>query len=102
MREEEEDPLSPMARVFQSREIDYCAVTMIGFKTKIKPDVVIDALKYNVSKHPRFSSKLVHTYTYLHTDVPLYKHLLSRLIGAFDTIWFRFYFIIYFPENNTI
>ncbi|CAN7005419.1 unnamed protein product [Brassica rapa subsp. trilocularis] len=58
MREEEEEPLSPMARVFQSRGIDYCAVTMIGFKTKIKPAVVLDALKHNVYKHPRFSSKL--------------------------------------------
>ncbi|KAL0843006.1 hypothetical protein Bca101_016251 [Brassica carinata] len=47
-----------MARVFQSRGIDYCAVTMIGFKNKIKPDVVLDALKDNVYKHPRFSSKL--------------------------------------------
>ncbi|CAN6974423.1 unnamed protein product [Brassica oleracea var. botrytis] len=58
MREEEEEPLSPMARVFQSRGIDYCAVTMIGFKTKIKPGVVLDALNHNVYKHPRFSSKL--------------------------------------------
>ncbi|KAF8118169.1 hypothetical protein N665_0006s0162 [Sinapis alba] len=58
MREEEEEPLSPMARVFQSRGIDYCAVTMIGFKTKIKPDVILDALKHNVYKHPRFSTKL--------------------------------------------
>ncbi|CAH2072903.1 unnamed protein product [Thlaspi arvense] len=56
--EEEKEPLSPMARVFQSRGIDYCAVTMIGFKTKIKSDVVLDALRHNVSKHPRFSTKL--------------------------------------------
>ncbi|CAH2072902.1 unnamed protein product [Thlaspi arvense] len=56
--EEEEEPLSPMARVFQSPEIDYCAVTIMGFKTKIRPDVVLDALRHNVSKHPRFSAKL--------------------------------------------
>lgn len=59
----EEEPLSPMARVFQSPGIDYCAVTIVGFKTTINPDVVLDALKLNVSKHPRFSSKLVLTYT---------------------------------------
>lgn len=79
MREEEEEPLSPMARVFQSRGIDYCAVTMIGFKTKIKPAVVLDALKHNVYKHPRFSSKLVHTYAYLHILEPAvdvqYRHV---------------------------
>lgn len=88
MREEEEEPLSPMARVFQSRGIDYCAVTMIGFKTKIKPDVVLDALKHNVYKHPRFSSKLVH--------VLLHGRLLSRVIGAFgyhmNSNFSRFFF----------
>ncbi|XP_020879487.1 O-acyltransferase WSD1-like [Arabidopsis lyrata subsp. lyrata] len=54
----EEEPLSPMARVFQSPGIDLCAVTIMGFKTKINPDVVLDALKQNVSKHPRLSSIL--------------------------------------------
>ncbi|ESQ41212.1 hypothetical protein EUTSA_v10013397mg [Eutrema salsugineum] len=56
--EEEEQPLSPMARVFQSPGVDYCAVTIMGFKTKINPDVLLDALKHNVSKHPRFSTNL--------------------------------------------
>ncbi|WZY74775.1 hypothetical protein YC2023_021159 [Brassica napus] len=56
--EVEEQPLSPMARVFQSPEVDYCAVTIMGFKTKFCPDVLLDALKHNVSKHPRFSTKL--------------------------------------------
>ncbi|KAL0680914.1 hypothetical protein Bca4012_047761 [Brassica carinata] len=56
--EVEEQPLSPMARVFQSPEVDYCAVTIMGFKTKFCLDVLLDALKHNVSKHPRFSTKL--------------------------------------------
>ncbi|XP_056858840.1 wax ester synthase/diacylglycerol acyltransferase 7 [Raphanus sativus] len=54
----EEQPLSPMARIFQSPEVDYCGVTIMGFKTKFCPDVLLDALKHNVSKHPRFSAKL--------------------------------------------
>ncbi|CAG7879221.1 unnamed protein product [Brassica rapa] len=58
MTDEEEEPLSPMARVFQSPDVDYCVVTIMGFKTKICPDVLIDALKHNVSKLPRFSTKL--------------------------------------------
>jgi len=64
MKNEEEEPLSPMARVFQSPGIDLCAIINIGFKTKINPDVVLDALKQNVYKHPRFSSKLVPSYKY--------------------------------------
>ncbi|XP_010492001.1 PREDICTED: O-acyltransferase WSD1-like [Camelina sativa] len=58
MTNEEEEPLSPMARIFQSPGIDYCAVTIMGFKTKINPDVVLDALRHNVYNHSRFSSKL--------------------------------------------
>lgn len=71
MQNEEEEPLSPMARVFQSPGIDLCAIINIGFKTKINPDVVLDALKQNVYKHPRFSSKLVPSYTYtIYAHVP--------------------------------
>ncbi|KAF3543046.1 hypothetical protein DY000_02000509 [Brassica cretica] len=55
---EEEEPLSPMARLFQSPEVDYCIVTIMGFKTKICTDVLLDALDHNVSKHPRFCTKL--------------------------------------------
>ncbi|XP_010450747.2 PREDICTED: O-acyltransferase WSD1-like [Camelina sativa] len=58
--EEDEDgePLSPMARVFQSPGNDCCILTMIGCKTKINADIIQHALKLNVSKHPRFSSRL--------------------------------------------
>ncbi|KAL9283310.1 putative transferase [Arabidopsis thaliana] len=56
--EVEEEPLSPMARLFQSPGIENCIITMIGFKAKINPDIILDDLKHNVSKHPRFCSKL--------------------------------------------
>ncbi|CAN8302063.1 unnamed protein product [Cochlearia groenlandica] len=56
--EEEEEPLSPMARMFQSPGIDNCIVITIGFKAKIDVEVIVNDLKCNVSKHPRFSSKL--------------------------------------------
>jgi len=65
----EEEPVSPMARVFQSPGIDLCAVTIMGFKTKINPDVVLDALKQNVSKHPRFSSILVQYLKQIYTHI---------------------------------
>ncbi|CAE6238352.1 unnamed protein product [Arabidopsis arenosa] len=56
--EVEEEPLSPMARLFQLQELDNCIVTMIGFKAKLSPDIILDDLKHNVYKHPRFCSKL--------------------------------------------
>ncbi|VVB09306.1 unnamed protein product [Arabis nemorensis] len=58
VEEEDGEPLSPMARVFQSPGNNCCIVTMIGCKTKINADVILRALNHNVSKHPRFSSKL--------------------------------------------
>ncbi|CAA7039856.1 unnamed protein product [Microthlaspi erraticum] len=77
----EEEPLSPMARVFQSPCIDYCAVTTIGFKTKIKPDVVLDALKHNVSKHPRFHSKLSDNGAkWIETEVNVEEHVVVPYI----------------------
>lgn len=99
VREEEEEPVSPMGRVFQSRGIDYCAVTMIGFKTKIKPDVVLDALKNNVYKHPRFSSKLVHSYTY-HTHVILHSRLLSSVNWLIRISYVLLYFTFRIQKIN--
>nr|VDD12304.1 unnamed protein product [Brassica oleracea] len=62
--EEDGEPLSPMARVFQSPGNDCCVITMIGCKTKINADVIRSGLKENVSKHPRFSSKLLLYYSH--------------------------------------
>lgn len=70
VEEEDGEPLSPMARVFHSPGNNCCIVTMIGCKTKINADVILLALNHNVSKHPRFSSKLVTKYLmyYTHTQ----------------------------------
>ncbi|KAG7555042.1 O-acyltransferase WSD1 C-terminal [Arabidopsis suecica] len=77
----EEEPLSPMARVFQSPGIDLCAVTIMGFKTKINPDVVLDALKQNVSKHPRFSSILSDNGAkWIETEVNVEDHVIVPYI----------------------
>ncbi|KAG2308016.1 hypothetical protein Bca52824_027764 [Brassica carinata] len=56
--EEDGEPLSPMARVFQLPGNDCCIITFIGCKTKINAEVIRSGLKENVFKHPRFSSKL--------------------------------------------
>ncbi|KFK25517.1 hypothetical protein AALP_AA8G125200 [Arabis alpina] len=83
--EEDEEPLSPMARVFQSPGVDYCAVTILGFKTKIKPQVVLDALKHNVSKHPRFSSKLSDNGAkWIETEVNVEDHVVVPFIDPED------------------
>ncbi|ESQ36958.1 hypothetical protein EUTSA_v10003009mg [Eutrema salsugineum] len=50
----EEEPVSPIAGLSQWPSIDSCILTMIGFKKKINPDLILDDLKHNVYKHPRF------------------------------------------------
>ncbi|CAH8303375.1 unnamed protein product [Eruca vesicaria subsp. sativa] len=79
----EEEPLSPMACVFQSPDVDLYVVTIIGFKTKICTDVVLDALKRNVSKHPRFSSNLSENgATWIKTEVNVEDHVAIPYIDS--------------------
>ncbi|KAG2329558.1 hypothetical protein Bca52824_000738 [Brassica carinata] len=59
-KEEEEQPLSPAARVFHAPEFNCYVITVIGVKKKIEPDVVIEGLKQTLIRHPRFSSKMDH------------------------------------------
>ncbi|KAF2569172.1 hypothetical protein F2Q68_00027147 [Brassica cretica] len=74
--EEDGEPLSPMARVFQSPGNDCCVITMIGCKTKINADVIRSGLKENVSKHPRFSSKLSQDgLSWIKTQVNIEDHI---------------------------
>ncbi|XP_010453795.2 PREDICTED: O-acyltransferase WSD1-like [Camelina sativa] len=85
-KEEDEEPLSPMARVFQSPDIDICAIINIGFKTKINPDVVLDALRHNVYKHPRFSSKLSENGAkWIETEVNVEDHVVVPYIDLEET-----------------
>ncbi|CAN8256526.1 unnamed protein product [Cochlearia groenlandica] len=85
MKKMTEEPLSPMARVFESPGVDYCAVTIIGFKTKINPQVLVDALKHNVYKHPRFSNKLTHDGAkWIETKVNIEDHVIVPYIDQED------------------
>jgi hypothetical protein len=56
---EEEQPLSPAARVFHAPEFNCYVISVIGIKKKIDPDVIIEGLKQTLIRHPRFSSKMV-------------------------------------------
>ncbi|KAL0773813.1 hypothetical protein Bca101_038964 [Brassica carinata] len=65
-----------MARVFQSPGNDCCVITMIGCKTKINADVIRSGLKENISKHPRFSSKLSQDgLSWIKTQVNIEDHI---------------------------
>ncbi|GJV46766.1 O-acyltransferase WSD1 [Tanacetum coccineum] len=53
---EEEQPLSPMARLFHEPGSNVYIVSMMGCKTKLKPDVIKESLVNSILRHPRFSS----------------------------------------------
>ncbi|WZY89252.1 hypothetical protein YC2023_045987 [Brassica napus] len=74
--EEDGEPLSPMARVFQLPGNDCCIITVIGCKTKINADVIRSGLNQNVFKHPRFSSKLSRDgLSWIKTQVNIEDHI---------------------------
>ncbi|MFS7991377.1 hypothetical protein Hanom_Chr12g01070041 [Helianthus anomalus] len=59
---EEDQPLSPMARLFHEPGSNVYIISMLGCKTKIRPDVVKQNLVHSFFRHPRFSSLQVNNY----------------------------------------
>ncbi|XP_010441804.1 PREDICTED: O-acyltransferase WSD1-like [Camelina sativa] len=77
MKNEEEEPVSPMARLFQSPDTGICNIINIGFNSKMNPDVVLHALRHNVHKHPRFCSKLSENGAkWIETEVNVEDHVI--------------------------
>lgn len=56
---EEEEPLSPAARLFHEPNFNVHVIAIMGCKTKICPHVVKANLPNTLLKHPRFSSLMV-------------------------------------------
>ncbi|KAI3524350.1 hypothetical protein L1887_03003 [Cichorium endivia] len=54
--EQEDQPLSPMARLFHEPGSNVYIISMMGSKTKINVDVVKKNLVHSLLRHPRFSS----------------------------------------------
>lgn len=59
MVEEEEEPLSPCSRLFNSPDFNCAIIVTMGCKVKGNPPAIIDGLKHTLANHPRFSSILV-------------------------------------------
>ncbi|CAN6969286.1 unnamed protein product [Brassica oleracea var. botrytis] len=58
MVEEEEEPLSPCSRLFNSPDFNCAIIVTMGCKVKGNPPAIIDGLKHTLANHPRFSSIL--------------------------------------------
>lgn len=56
---EEEEPLSPLARLLHTPQVNCFIVVVFGCKTTIDVDASKHGLEQTLIKHPRFSSKLV-------------------------------------------
>ena len=68
---EEEEPLTPWARLFHAPRFNCCIIAVLGFKTKANVEAIRDGFIRDWTKHPRFSSKLVRFYfrKFLHSDM---------------------------------
>ncbi|XP_071932758.1 wax ester synthase/diacylglycerol acyltransferase 11-like [Coffea arabica] len=53
---EEEEPLSPSARLFHEPNFNVHVTTILGIKTPLSPQVIKEKLMHSLVKHPRFSS----------------------------------------------
>ncbi|KAG5409347.1 hypothetical protein IGI04_005666, partial [Brassica rapa subsp. trilocularis] len=58
MVEEEEEPLSPCSRLFNSPDFNCAIIVTMGCKVKGNPPAIIEGLKHTLANHPRFSSIL--------------------------------------------
>lgn len=55
----EDEPLSPLARLFQSPGLNLTTIIVLGFNTLIDADSVKYGFINSIAKHPRFASLLV-------------------------------------------
>ncbi|WOG96608.1 hypothetical protein DCAR_0415944 [Daucus carota subsp. sativus] len=78
---EDGQPLSPMAQLFHEPGSNLYIVAIMGFKTKLQPDIVKPILMHIFVKHPRFSSLQVEDkesgeLKWIPTEVDLEKHVI--------------------------
>ncbi|OVA00981.1 O-acyltransferase [Macleaya cordata] len=82
LTEEEEEPLSPSARLFHEPHFNCYIIAIMGSKTKINSDVVKAGLVNTLLKHPRFCSLQVEVGTkdgemkWVPTKVNLENHVI--------------------------
>lgn len=55
----QDEPLSPAARLFQSPELNFSIIIVLGFNSLLDADTIKYGLMNTFAKHPRFASLLV-------------------------------------------
>ncbi|KAK6918217.1 O-acyltransferase WSD1, C-terminal [Dillenia turbinata] len=77
---EEEEPLSPSARLFHEPDFNVYIIAIMGSNTKIYPEILRAQLPHTLLKHPRFSSLQVldehGNMKWVRTKVDLDKHII--------------------------
>ncbi|KAH6784061.1 hypothetical protein C2S52_009020 [Perilla frutescens var. hirtella] len=59
LKEGEEEPASPSARLMQAPQFNLCIISAMGYYTKIDANLYKKCIQQTLLKHPRFSSILV-------------------------------------------
>ncbi|KAL5843272.1 hypothetical protein ACOSQ4_009230 [Xanthoceras sorbifolium] len=85
-------PLSPMARMFHEPDSNIYIIVMLGWKTKLDPEVFKANLNHTLLKHPRFTSLQVVNETvegglkWVPTKVDLDKHVIVPKLDTINSI----------------
>ncbi|KAL9163134.1 hypothetical protein ABFS82_06G021500 [Erythranthe guttata] len=77
-KDHELEPVSPGARLMQAPGLNLCIIAVMGFTTKIDPNVFKKGLQDTLIKHPRFSSLLIvknSKFTWKRTRVEMEEHV---------------------------
>ncbi|XP_048335645.2 wax ester synthase/diacylglycerol acyltransferase 5 isoform X2 [Ziziphus jujuba] len=86
----EEEPLSPSARLFHEPNFNVHIIAIMGCVTRINPDVIKPRLFHTLLNHPRFSSLLVvdekngGKMKWVRTEVDLDKHVIVPDVNHAD------------------
>ena len=84
---DQEQPLSPMARLFHEPGSNVSIIAILAFKTKINADIVKANMVHTLLKHARFTSLQVCT-MYTNTE-----RVLSMTVSAFTTQYLKRLFL---------
>jgi hypothetical protein len=109
--DEEQQPLSPMARMFHEPDSNVYIIIIIGFQTKINPEVMRANVGNTLLKHPRFSSlQASSVFFFIHKSISLkyYKQFHwfrdkehALIVRVFCHLFLlEFNFIVFLYTNN--
>lgn len=101
--EQQQQNLSPVARLFHSQKFSCYIVIRMGCSTRFNPEVIKFGLEQTLLKHPRFSSKMVNTTQHKFFSLSLFKVPFCSLLARFAfSTWTKFMHFTFTVQTSRI